>query len=68
MRKMAKELGKKRETIRLLVKDDLGFKPYKFQNAQYLNDQMKKKRHDQSGLLLEWHANPNSENWLYTDE
>ena len=49
---MLQKRGINRETTRLIVKEELGFKPYKIQKGHLLTDKMKKVRLERSRLLL----------------
>jgi hypothetical protein len=52
MRKVARETGIKRESLRLFAKNELKLKAYKLQKAQLLTDNNKKVRLERSRQLL----------------
>ena len=62
---MARETGINRESVRRIVKNELGLKPYKLQKAQLLTEKMKEIRVQRSQLLLKRAA---GQNVLFTDE
>ena len=65
MRRVARETGIKRESIRLMAKHELNIQPYNFQKAQLLADPRKKVRVQRCRALLQRHAGPPI---LFTDE
>lgn len=65
MRKVSRETGIKRDSVRLIVKNELGLKAYKLQKAQLLTDAMKKVRVQRCRLLLQRPAGPEI---LFSDE
>lgn len=65
MRKVARETAIKRESLRLMVKNELKLKAYKLQKAQLLTDNNKKVRVERSRQLLQRHA---GQEILFTDE
>ena len=65
LNKVARETGINRESVRRIVKNELGLKPYKLQKAQLLTEKMKEIRVQRSQLLLKRAA---GQNVLFTDE
>ena len=53
MRKIARETGIPRESVRLIAKNELGLKAFKLQKGQLLTDQNKKVRVQRSRALLQ---------------
>lgn len=53
MRRVARETGINRESIRLMAKNGLGIQPYKLQKALLLTDDMKKVRVQRCRELLQ---------------
>jgi inhibitor of nuclear factor kappa-B kinase subunit alpha len=65
MRKVARETGIGRTSVRCIAKSELGIKAYKLQKVQFLNDQNKRIRVQRCRLLLQRHAGPEI---LFSDE
>jgi len=65
MRKVARETGISGTSVRRIVKNDLGLKPYKIQRAQLLTDENKKVRVQRCRQLLTRAA---GQDILFTDE
>lgn len=65
MRKVARETGINRESVRRIVKNELGLKPYKMQKAQLLTDANKEVRVQRCRQLLRRVA---GQEILFTDE
>ena len=68
MRKLAKEVNIARESMRLLVRTELGMTPYKYQEVQLLSDQNKVKRLGRSRLMLARFANGSHNQIVFSDE
>uniref|UniRef100_A0A914LXU4 Transposase n=1 Tax=Meloidogyne incognita TaxID=6306 RepID=A0A914LXU4_MELIC len=64
-RKLARDTGISKRTVRRIAKNKLGLKPYKIQKEQLLTEKTKKVRLEGCKLLLQWHACPDI---LFTDE
>jgi len=67
-RKVAKELNINRETIRKVLKYDLGLTPYKMKKRQDLNEKKRKVRLERTKCLLQSDAIKNLNSILFTDE
>ena len=65
LHKVARETGINRESVRRIVKNELGLKPYKLQKVQLLTEKMKEIRVQRSQLLLKRAA---GQDVLFTDE
>lgn len=68
MRKIARELGINRESVRLIAKKELGLKPYKLQKVQLLTDDNKRVRLERCRKLKRRAAGQQWERILFTDE
>ncbi|XP_017478987.1 PREDICTED: uncharacterized protein LOC108368613 [Rhagoletis zephyria] len=68
MRKIARETGIGRETVRLIAKKELHIKPYKIPRAQLLTDENKKVRLERCRQILRRAANARWDKILFTDE
>lgn len=68
LRKMAVSLNRNRETIRLVVKKDFGFRPYKLRKVAGLSNRQKKLRLERSKNLLARHGDEDLENIVFSDE
>ena len=68
MRKIARDTGMNRESVRLLAKKELGLQPYKRQKVQLLTDENKRTRLQRCRLLVHRAAGNKWENILFTDE
>ena len=68
MRKMAREAGIGRESMRKLIKEDLNMKPYHFKKRQLLNDNTKDKRLERSQSLLKCFKSASLPSIIWTDE
>jgi hypothetical protein len=68
MRKMAAELDVNRESIRCLIRKDLGLFPFKRHRVHHLNASIRGKRLIRSKALLRRLAKINAENVLWSDE
>lgn len=68
MRKMAKEVGVNRETLRLVVERDLGLRPYKLLQGQALTELQTSARMTKCRALLRRFANGRHREILFTDE
>ena len=68
MRKIARETGINRESVRLIAKKELGLKPYKLQKCQLLTDENKKVRLERCRMLQRRAAGTGWEKIVFTDE
>ncbi|KAL7737264.1 hypothetical protein ACLKA6_012888 [Drosophila palustris] len=68
MRKIARETGIKRESVRQMAKKHLGLKPYKLQKVQLLTDENKRVRLQRCRQLKRRAAGQRWERILFTDE
>lgn len=68
MRKIARDTGIHRETVRRIAKEDLGLKPYKLQKVQLLTDDNKRVRLERCKRLLRRHVGQQWERIVFTDE
>lgn len=68
LRKTASELAVNRETLRRIVKNELGMHAYKRQKVHFLNDKMKKIRHARCKLLRQRAAETDFSTWVFSDE
>jgi len=68
MRKIARETGIKRESIRRIAKKDLHLKPFKLQKVQLLTDDNKRVQLERCKRLLRRHAPLQWDKILFTDE
>lgn len=68
MRKIAREVGVNRGTVRKIAKNGLRLKPFKLQRAQRLTDVNKKIRLQRCRELKVRAAGQNWERFLFTDE
>lgn len=68
MRKMAQELGMKRETVRVIVRKKLGLRSYKISRAHFLSDAAKAKRLQKCRPMLRLVAGGRLNKVLFTDE
>jgi transposase len=68
MRKMAKELGISKQSVRRLVEMKLGYHPYKLQKAQLLTARMKLQRLQKARRLKRLAAAGRHRSVLFTDE
>jgi hypothetical protein len=68
MRKMTAELDVNRESIRCLIRKDLGLFPFKRHRVHHLNASIRDKRLIRSKALLRRLAKINAENVLWSDE
>ena len=65
MRKVARQTGIRRESVRLMAKKELGLRPYKLQKVQLLTQAMKATRLQRCKALLQRSGGPEV---LFTDE
>ena len=68
LRKMAITIGMKRESLRLLVKNDLQYSAYKIQRVHHLDEKKMKVRVARCKLLLQRAANSDFHKCVFTDE
>ena len=68
MRKVARETGINRESVRLMAKEDLNLKAYKLQKVQLLTNENKRVRFQRCRLLKRRAAGQRWEHMLFTDE
>lgn len=68
MRKVARETGINRESVRLIAKNMLKLKPYKFQKAQFLTNENKLVRLQRCQMLMRRAAGQQWEHFLFSDE
>ncbi|KAM8701702.1 hypothetical protein ACLKA7_004873 [Drosophila subpalustris] len=68
MRKIVRETGIKRESVRQMAKKHLGLKPYKLQKVQLLTDENKRVRLQRCRQLKRRAAGQRWERILFTDE
>ena len=65
---MAKQLSVNRESVRNIVKYELGLRPYNVQKAHYLEDAMEAKRVERCRHLFTRLANKAQKKLLFSDE
>lgn len=65
---LAKSLCVSDRSVRRILKDKIGAKPYKMQQVQTLSDSQKKERVKRSKALKRRHANGDLENIVFSDE
>lgn len=68
MRKMAQQIGISKDSVRHIVKTELGLRPYKIQKAHLLTDSMKAKRLDRCKAVLARCARGGHRRILFSDE
>jgi len=68
MRQLAKDHGMNRESMRRLVKRDLGFRAFKMKTVQLLTNDQKKKRLDRSKTLRRRYTHGAHQRILFSDE
>ncbi|KAM8711927.1 hypothetical protein ACLKA7_012438 [Drosophila subpalustris] len=68
MRKIARETGLKRESVRQMAKKHLGLKPYKLQKVQLLTDENKRVQSQRCRQLKRRAAAQQWKRILFTDE
>lgn len=68
MRNMAKTLQINRESVRQIVKNELGLHPYKLSKTHFLTDKMKAARLEKAKKMLSWTAINGHHRILFTDE
>lgn len=66
--RMAKELRISKRTMRRIISEDLGLKPYKKRGAHGLTNDQKKKRRDRCPQLLATHGTTDLEHLVFSDE
>lgn len=68
MRKIARQTGIARESVRMIAKKELNLHPYKLKQGQMLTDDNKRIRLERCRELLKRAATPNWERILFSDE
>ena len=68
IRKMAKEMGSSRESMRRVVREDLDIKAYKLHKRELLITQNNQKRLEKSKIMLSLFADGLHEQMLFSDE
>jgi inhibitor of nuclear factor kappa-B kinase subunit alpha len=68
VRKLAKKLDTPRTTVRRIVRDDIGLKPYKRQKVHGLSTAQKDKRLVRCKRLLRWSGNNRVNSIVFSDE
>lgn len=68
MRKVARETGLKRESVRMIAKNELQLRPYKIQKVQLLTDENRRVRLQRCRVLKQRAAGQRWERILFSDE
>ena len=66
--KLAADYNVNRRTMQKIIRQDLRYKPLKLQYRHLLSAATKKKRHERSRKLLQWHVAPPDVIVIYSDE